>query len=264
MKRPYSHKRNLPRSVWGFGIAIGAVVILGAFRLLIPGAFIALSSPLWNSGSSLTTGIGGVFAGFGDKQKLSAQNKNLEAEIQTLQAQNDVLTTRTQDLTKLLGGQTSTNDTANKGIPAGVLARPPESPYDTLIVAEGQSDGVSLNAQVYSAGGIPLGTIKHVTAHTAQVSLYSSPDRSTDGWAGESRIPMTLVGQGSGSFDATVPKASTISIGDSVYVPGPGALPIGTVVKVDVDPSSPNSVIHIQPLVNLFSVTWVLIRRASS
>ncbi len=260
MKRPYSHRRSLPRSVWGFGVAIFVVLILGALRLFIPGAFFALSSPLWNSGTALTASTGNVFAGFAAKEALVKENRALTAQITELTAENAALTTRTQDLTKLLGGQS--DSASQQGMAAGVIARPPESPYDTLTVAKGQADGVTIGVQVYGPGGIPIGTIKHTTAHTAQVSLYSSPGRETSGWAGATRTPITLVGQGAGSFDATIPKAAAIAVGDVVYVPGPGALPIGTVVNIATDPSSPNDVVHIQPSLNLFSITWVLIGNA--
>ncbi len=66
---------------------------------------------------------------------------------------------------------------------------------------------------------------------------------------------------GAGSFSSTIPQTSSVAVGDTVYVPGPGALPIGTVIKIDTDASSPTEVLHVQPLVNLFSITWVEIAR---
>ena len=76
-------------------------------------------------------------------------------------------------------------------------------------------------------------------------------------------MPLSLAGVGAGAFTATLPKAAAISVGDSAYVSGPGAVPLGTIVRIDTDPSSPTVVLYIQPLVNIFSVTWVEIARSS-
>ena len=37
------------------------------------------------------------------------------------------------------------------GILAGVVARPPESPYDTLVLAAGKNAGVTLGMEVFGA-----------------------------------------------------------------------------------------------------------------
>ncbi len=127
--------------------------------------------------------------------------------LRTLQNENEVLTARAQDLTKLLGGQSGS--TQGSTIPAGVLARPPESPYDSLVVAAGSADGIATGAEVFSSGGIPIGTVASVTAHSATIQLLSTPGVTTNGWVGENRIPLTLSGMGAGAFTAILPKAAT-------------------------------------------------------
>ena len=158
MKKQFSHSLNYGRRkssnvlVWTFGSAFLLAVIFIGLRISFPGAVIALASPLWKGGSSLEAGVGNTFSGLGNGAKIAQENSALSAEVSTLQNQNAVLTTRAQDLTKLLGGQSD----ASANILAGVLARPPESPYDTLIVDQGSKDGVQLNAQVFATGGIPI------------------------------------------------------------------------------------------------------------
>ena len=265
MKKPFSQRRRYgaevsagTRALWAFGSVIVVVLVIVGIRFLVPDFFFALATPIWESGNSLSGSVASVGASFESKSTLAAQNTALMQEVQTLTNENQVLTARSQDLTKLLGG----SSTAGGELLAGVLARPPESPYDTLTVAAGTNDNVVIGALVYSAGGTPIGTIKHTTADSSQVSLFSSTGRSTDGWIGANRIPVTLTGMGAGAFSATIPETSSVAVGDTVYVPGPGALPIGTVVKIDTDASSPTDILHIQPLVNLFSITWVEIARS--
>jgi cell shape-determining protein MreC len=251
MRRPYYHKRNT--GVYWWAGAIGVALLIIIFRLVAPGAFVALTAPLSHTGVSTTASLGNVFASFTSNASLAQENTELRAENAALKNQNQALTVRTQDLTKLLGDSTA----MESGYTAGVIARPPESPYDTLIIGDGSSEGIKEKAEVFAQGGVPIGTIKHAYGHSAQVSLFSSPGRTTAGWVGADREALTLIGQGSGTFIAKLPKGAAVAVGDGIYIPGPGALPIGTIVKIDTDPSSPTEIIRIQPSVNLFSVTWV-------
>jgi hypothetical protein len=70
-------------------------------------------------------------------------------------------------------------------------------------------------------------------------------------------MPIALEGAGAGAFRATVPREAGLAAGEMVYLPGPGAIPVGTVVRVDADPSSPRATIHIRPHTSPFSITWV-------
>jgi cell shape-determining protein MreC len=274
MKKPYSLKRNSRQSfgvgggytrrgvgaaAWPLGITTACVVLLILIRLIFPGAFMVLATPFWQLGTAASAASRNFFGGFSNASRLSQENAALNTQVTTLQNQNAVLTARSQDLTKLLGGQSDQSATGN--ILAGVLARPPVSAYDTLVVAMGSKDGVQVGAEVYDAGGVPLGTVKSLTPHTATVELLSTAGLSTDGWEGEARVPITLVGTGAGTFTTSLSKAATSTIGDNVYVSGPGAVPVGTVARLEQNPSSPTVVLDIQPLVNIFSVTWVSIAR---
>jgi cell shape-determining protein MreC len=265
MKKQYSPRRNINgRGISGSRLlGLGVVAVIGVFililKIFVPSALIALATPFWNSGTHMEASVGNAFAGLGNPAVLAAQNSALKSQVLTLQNQNAILTARAQDLTKLLGGQTN----AGSNILAGVLARPPLSPYDTLVVAAGTSAGVVTGAPVFAEGGIPVGIIKSTTNTSATVQLLSTPNLTTNGWVGDNRIPLTLTGMGAGAFTATLPKAAAVSVGDSAYVSGPGAVPIGTIVKIESDASSPTDILDIQPLVNIFSITWVEIGNAS-
>jgi cell shape-determining protein MreC len=256
MKRQYSHRPNsVGPFTWTFGVAFFVLFLLFLVRAFIPGTFFSLAAPLWREGTALDASVGSVFVGLTHAQQVALQNAALGQQVQTLQNENAVLTARAQDLTKLLGGQGAAGISAS--VVAGVLARPPESPYDTIVVAAGTDDGVVAGAQAFAAGGIPIGTVESATKHSAVIGLLSTPGRMTDGWAGASRTQVTFKGSGAGAFTATIPRAAAVSVGDNVYVPGPGAVPFGTVVRIDSEAASPTVVLEIQPLVNLFSLTWV-------
>ncbi len=250
--------------MWIYGSLVAVIVILIIVRALLPDIFVSIASPPWRLGTNLTASVGNIFGGLDSKQKVLIQNAALLEQVNILTNENQVLTARSQDLTTLLGGSENTVVGNGNTILAGVLAGPPVSPYDELTIAAGTEEGIKIGAFVYSRGGIPIGTITQSSAHSAHVSLFSTSGRKSSGWIGVNRVPLILKGEGAGSFEAVLTASTTITAGDMVYLPGPGALPIGTVLRTDTDPSSPTPVIHIQPLVNLFSITWVEVSRSAS
>lgn len=249
MKTQYFRRRNavLSGTTWPLGVGLGVLVlVVVAVRLIAPDLLTALAKPLWYAGDIASNSMASVAAPFEDVDKLRAERDLLVQENAALHAQVAVLTAQVQDTATL-----------PSGIAAGVLARPPVSPYDTLVVGAGQQQGITQGAIAYAPGGVPVGVVQEVSAQTTRIQLYSAPGVQTEGWVGEERIAITLIGRGAGAFAATLPRESGIVVGDVVYAPGPGALPVGTVVRIDADPSSPRSQVFVQPYINIFSLTWV-------
>ncbi len=231
------------------------VLIFAVLRFLLPGVLVAVASPLWSVGSSLSVAAGNVGSFFTDKAVLTNERDRLLADNAAYYAKNAQLDAKVKDLERLLGGRTEPID----GILAGVLSRPPVSPYDVLIVNAGSNARVSVGSRADGPGGMPLGEVESVTKNSARILLYSTPGKETESWIGEERIPVTLIGEGSGAMSAVVAREAGIAIGDLVFASGPGALPVGSVIAVGNDPSSPRSRVDIRPLLNPFSVTWVTI-----
>ena len=231
------------------------VIIIAVLRFLLPGTLVAMSTPLWYTGDVLTAGVGNAGSFFTDKAKLMQERDALLAENAALKSANATAEARAADFGRLLGERTE----PVAGIIAGVLARPPVSPYDVLVIDQGSEQGVLADAAVQGPGGMPLGRVESVTASSARVLLYSTPGQETESWVGESRIPVTLMGEGSGAMSAVVARDAGISVGDLVYASGPGARAVGSVIAVGNDPSSPRSRADIRPLQNPFSLTWVTV-----
>lgn len=237
-------------------LAVAGIVVAGLLlRFLAPDALIALARPFWATGDALTAGAGNAGSFFGDKAALTQERDRALAENAALVAAAATSEARIRDLERLLGDRTE----APAGVLAGVLSRPPVSPYDILIIDAGSEAGIAAGDRVLGPGGMPLGAVESVTAAAARVLLYSTPGKETESWIGEARIPVTLVGEGSGALSAVVAREAGIAAGDLVYAPGPGALAVGTVIAMDSDPSSPRSRVDIRPLQNPFSLTWVTV-----
>jgi len=194
--------------------------------------------------------------GFNDTAVLASRNEQLIKENSALASENQALSKKIASIIELF----SSAQTISNGILAGVVARPPESPYDILVLAAGTDEGVKVGMEAFGIGGVPLGVVSSVTDNFSRITLFSSSGINTSGWVGNNNLPLTISGAGAGIMNASIARSAGIAVGDIVFVPGPGMLPIGTITRVDSDISSPSVSLRIQPLVNLFSLSWVLLR----
>lgn len=257
MKTQFSRRRNAlltPRTLLG-GVAVLFVLVLMLVARLLPGFPAYVARPGLSLGASLADSTHKLSALFADTGGLLERLDMLQAENQALQNENR----RLRERLGRLGASTASAPVLT--FTAAVIARPPMSPYDTLVVSLPDGVAPEAGARVYASGGVPIGTLASVFKNTAQVALYSSPGETTEGWVGEKRLPISLVGESGGAFSAALPRDSAIVENDIVFIPGPGALPIGTVTHVDTDPASTDAVVHIAPYVNIFSLTEVEIAK---
>ncbi|MEJ0053328.1 MAG: rod shape-determining protein MreC [bacterium] len=263
MKTRFLRRRNalLAPGALSIGAGILAVALLFVLvRLVAPGLSIAIATPFWNAGSSLSAGTYTAMTSFGNAANLAKERDALKAENVQLLAERGKLSAQVADLTKLLGARPA----AKSGIPASVLARPPFSSYDILVVDEGSEAGVVAGDPVTALAGVPIGTVASAAGSSARIVLYSAPGTETPGWAGNARIPVTLFGEGGGAFSLSIPKDAKLSVGDTIYLPGEGAIPVATILRLDADPSSAFMTARLKPVLNLFSLTWVEISKGGA
>ncbi len=255
MKKTFLAKRNALLSSasasWGALALALAIVVLGA-RLLLPNVFWYTFSPLFHISNTLASDSHVFIASFGDASRLTLQNETLANENAALALENQTLLQKMNSISGL-GAET-------RGIVAGVVARPPLSPYDTLMLSVGSGAGITSGMEAFGEGGVPLGVVSSIQNNFSRITLFSSPSMSTQGWVGKENVPLIIRGAGAGAMQASVPRSASIAEGDIVFLPGPGMLPIGSVVRIDSDPSSPSVTLRIQSAINLFSLGWVELR----
>jgi cell shape-determining protein MreC len=234
-------------------VLLGIALLLFIIRAAAPNLFVTIATPLWRVSSLAAGGAADVAAFAENPATLMHERDEAQANVAALTNENANLTAKVADLERLLGSRR----TAENGILAAVLSRPPESPYDTLIIDAGESAGVAEGAVVAADGGVPVGRVASAAAKTARVILFTSSGTKTDAWVGAHRIPVTLTGEGGGAWSASVPKDAGAAEGDPVEVFGSSV--VGTVTRVDSDTSSPSATLRIQAAVNPFSILWVTV-----
>lgn len=243
---------------WG-SLALAFAIFTLLVRLLMPNLFLHAFAPAFGVANDIAATSHAFMSSFSDTAALAARNEQLVNENAALTNENQTLIQKETSLSALLGSS-GPQKTAISGILAGVVARPPESPYDTLILAAGTNAGVSLGMEAFGEGGVPLGVVSSVTKDFSRVTLFSSPRTVLYGWVGSANVPLSIFGVGGGAMNASLSRAANVVVGDIVFAPGPGMLPIGSVVRIDSDPSAPGINLRIAPRVNPFSLTWVLVR----
>jgi cell shape-determining protein MreC len=259
MKKTFLARRNALLTSANFsagGVALAMVGIALLVRFFAPSAFWYVFAPVFSGADSLAARSHTFLSSFADAAALTQKNEALAGQNAALANENQSLLQKASDLESLLGSSTH----APQGIIAGVIARPPASPYDVLVLSSGARAGVALGQEAFGPGMVPLGVVSSVLDDFSRVTLFSAPSMAVDGWVGEKNLPLTIAGAGAGALRASVPRSASVAVGDSVSVPGPGAQHIATVVRVDSDPSSPLVTLEIQPALNPFSITWVELR----
>ncbi len=263
MKKTFLAKRNAILSPSGFSvglIALLVVILMFVLRMLAPNFFLSLSAPLFRLGNVATERTHSILSSFGNTATLTLENENLINQNQILAAKNRALTDTMLNLSVRAGAATI----STKGIIAEVVARPPMSVYDVLVVAAGSTDGVTLGMEAFGSNGVPLGVVSTVMSNFARITLFSAPGEKIMVLVGSAHTSLTIFGTGAGTFSAEISRATPITVGEAIYAPGSLTLPIGVISRIDGAPSSPTISLRIMPTVNIFKLSSVTLRKSGA
>lgn len=246
---PRRRTRRSPLTALLVALAAALVLFAAIFRSPLSsllwralGPILALRDGLGNTdAASLRSDLASTTAALADRDRLAAENAQLRAQLGRVDAPR---------------GQ----------IAAGVLMRPPGTPYDTLIVDAGAAQGVAVGDRV-SAGALAIGTVDEVYASSARVVLYSAPGQTYDAvleaqGAGRSgAVPVTVEGQGGGSLVARVPSGTDVRAGDTVAFPGLAGGMAGVVSGIAGADTDTFKTVYLRLPVNLFDLEIVYIQK---
>lgn len=140
-----------------------------------------------------------------------------------------------------------------------VLARPPQTHYDSLVLELAADHRVSLGDLVFFEQAL-LGAVSEVTERSARVALLSRPSARTDARVGDPSGIVILEGLGGGAFTFDVPSDVSVEQGDAVVSASDDRALIAVVVRVIEDPDKTVSTVHARLPVSLAEVRYVSIR----
>lgn len=178
------------------------------------------------------------------EQKIASQ-QGVESTLTYVMEENTELRT-------LMGASTSPSR-----ILAGVIARPPYTPYDTLILDKGSADGIIEHAPVYYGAGHVLGYVHAVFPHLSYVTLFSSPGVESTVYLFGSNLFTTAYGEGGGVVHLSIPQGITLTKGDVVVLPSLDAGVLGAVDEIQSIPTEPEQHAYVTLNVPLQSIRLV-------
>jgi len=247
----------------------------GIYKIL--GVFLLICLIYWIFGGLLTDvlhgsqkGVARFFGYYNDPVRPVSENsliKDLKRENQSLKVllgraeePEDVLATST-GTTTILEAKKVMNTPASGTVLGVILARPPRTPYDSLLIDIGEDEGLLVGDVVYGDREYVLGTIVEVQRGTSIVKLYSAPDQKIDVLVGDSTIPVVAEGRGSGNFYIKLPKNVTVTEGDQIIAPGIVGKVLGTAERIDSDPGEAYAHIYFRAPVNLYTLHYVQVKK---
>ncbi len=255
-------KRN-KKIAFASGVLIVVLIfILSTTRTLSPfgGVFDFLATPFWKAGIWIDTSIKNFRDSKASKEKLIEENQILNSKILDMQATMLSLEAKAKETDSLLEifGRSSHSDI---GLLALILARPPQSPYDTLVIDQGEKNGVSVGDKVYAYGNIPIGFVGEVYNSTAKVVLYSQSKNITNIILTGSNLPVDLIGRGGQNFEAILPRDVSVPVGTFAILPSISSVPVAVVSSVISDLRDPFQRVLLTSPVNIRYLKYVEIKK---
>lgn len=256
MKKTWRRKRSII-SVPPFFLIAGGVffvswALVSAMSHIAPGVLegvFARSTAIHTTGASVSQS---VLSFFTEKSDLEAKVKRLEDSELALQLQLQIASyaqAENADLRELF------QFAPQEGVLGSVLAWPPKTGYDTLLVEIGSA--VSVGDLVLGRGTAPIGTVERVRGKYAYVKLFSQGDHVTQVRVGVDRVPLELVGRGGGSALIVAPATFEVARGDSVYFPYNGNTVLGRIGAIETFPASSTKNLWVVFPKHFYAYTWV-------
>lgn len=200
-----------------------------------------------------------------ENSRLIEENESLKTRIISL----EYLEKENQEL-KSFFSRLPGEKTAKEYILASIISKPPQSPYDVLIIDVGQDNGIKNGMRVFAYGDILLGYIVEVASKESKIKLFSFPGEKINvliqNSTGGENISVTAEGLGGGNFKIKLPDSIEVKIGDKITGTGlpaqaGGLLILGVVEKIETNQSDPFQKIYFRTPINIRYLSRVLIER---
>ncbi len=232
--------------------AAGALILY-----FLNGPIIAAVTPFWRTETWVGARVSAVRDFFSFRSSLVSENTRLREELAALELETAARFggAESGDWPEILGRRAEAG-----GIAATILARPPQVPYDMVVIDAGSNDGVTEGARVFMPEGPALGSVIQVYSSSAKAKFYSTPGEKTSAVLERHDIPVTLEGAGGGNFKVVVPREIEAQTGDRIL--SADAVPhlLAIVGEVSMEPTDSFKEIMALSPASIFSTHFIFIR----
>lgn len=203
-----------------FQITAGAIVALSLllfFRNALSNTIFIALMPVWKTSDASANALSSIPYYFQDRASLISSYEKAQDDLKLAQA---AALDRNQLYEENLALKEHMGRIAQPdAVMAAVIVRPPETPYDTLLIDVGKASDISLGDRVAAEGTLLIGKVTEVFEHSSRVTLFSSSGQSYDGFL-RGVVPVKVEGQGGGSLKMQIPYDAKVIEGDPVTLPG--------------------------------------------
>jgi len=235
-------------------ILVGTLLLyLIAWNFLNPVIF-AIGRPIWSAKNYISDQVVKVWSSFKNTEELATENAKLQQELIEAKISLESLDAYKKENEILKSGFGQTN--SEKRIVVAIMAKPNLSPYDTLILDAGTSQGISVGNKVMS-GDFIIGTISETHSNYSKATVLSEPGELLNATIGNKNIQIEATGRGGGNFTAKLPKEIDVKVGDLVKMPGLNPKFFGIVGSVEQTQTGSFQTILFSLPVNINELSWV-------
>lgn len=229
--------------------ALVVIFIIGAFFFkLFEGPIVKVISPIWRAENSFSQFLRDKAALISSRLALVEENANLKEKISSLES--------ALAISRQAGERQIPEDQI--GV-ATILARPPETPYDILIVDMAQQSGVKVGSKVSTSEGAPIGVVAEVFGQEAKIKLFSTVKEETHAVLERHSVPVVLVGTGGGNFKIILPRDVAVEKEDRIISLDETSHLLAVVEDIKSQPTDSFKEVLAKSPINIFGLRFVII-----
>lgn len=264
MKSLLNKNTNNNKKIIG-GVIIALLLILAFFKdkvgHTVSTPVIATSQYFLSANQNIGNWFKNTAAYFKQKRALEQENSSLKEKITELEARSLSCRSTEQENNQLREMSFRVAEKNKKYIAAAILKRPPEIPYDTLVLDTGSDEGVTAGMVVTTYGEVLVGHVVEVFGSTSKVKLISFPTEETGVILGFQNIAISAKGRGGENLEINLPRDIVVNVGDLITTPGLNNLAVGAVEKIETSDSSPFQKIMFRLPINIQQLGYVMIEK---
>lgn len=219
---------------------------------------LTISRPFWKIGDNIKSWFNSNLTVFKGKKSLGEENQKLRDKISELEAKFLSYETIEQENHQLKESLLRTGE--QKFLLSYIISRPPQSPYDALIIDAGSENGLQKGMEVTAYGDVLIGYIGEVFPKNSKVKLVSFPNTETNTMIASLNIPAIVVGRGGSNMEIVLTKSIEVKPGEKVITLGIKPLVVGIIERIESDPSDPTQKLLLRLPVNIHELRHVMIK----
>lgn len=256
--------RNRRRKVIKKFIILGIVVALVFFVFknqpvnhLISNKISTIIRPFLKLGNEAKEWLNINFVIFKEKKILEQENSNLKnkiMELETKQLSCELLEKENYQLKEIFSRAGD-----KKYLLSLILSKPPQSPYDILLIDAGSANGIRKGMPVTAYGDVLIGYIDEVFSKTSKVKLISFPKEETNALISSLNIPVIVIGRGGANMEIILSKSIEIQPGEKIISLDITPLLLGIIEKIESGPPDPFQKLLFRLPVNIQELKYVMI-----